>query len=106
VKAFGVGLGDAVGIVGGAGYAHTWCNGAPGNPSGCYSELPGHRKFADAAGDEIYLMKGSKPNGDVSVKFSATSKLGTGRYDMAAETDEMIEYIKGIEAAAEIDAGD
>jgi hypothetical protein len=109
VKAFGVGLGDAVGIAGGGGYAHQWCNGAPGGASGCYSEIPGKRKFTDGASGSVNLVigkKGSQPDGYVKVNFSATSKLGTGRYLMAGETNETVKYLKNVGAAAQVVSSD
>jgi len=109
VKQFGVGLGDAVGIAGGSGFEHQWCNGAPGNASGCYSEIAGKRKFTDGASDSINLnkgKKGSQPDGYVKVSFSATSKLGTGSYMMAGETNETVQYFKNVGAAAQVVASD
>ncbi len=106
VKAFGVGLGDSVGIVGPSDFSHQWCNGVPGSASGCYSEVPGKRKFSDSASDRIDLKKGSQPNGYVAVKFSATSKLGTGSYVMSGETNETVKYTRDISAAAQVVSSD
>ncbi len=108
-KAFGVGLGDSVGIAGGDGFRHQWCNGVAGDASGCYSEVAGKRNFADSASDTIDLKigkKGSEPDGEVKVNFSATSKLGTGSYLMAGETSETAKYLKDVGAAAQVVASD
>jgi hypothetical protein len=110
-KQFGVGLGDDAGAVGNIGSKPYWrydyCNGVLGSPSGCYSEVPGKRKFISGGSGSVNLQNQSgQQNGYVKAKISATSKLGTGSYTLFGETDELTKYYRNIGAQAQIVADD
>jgi hypothetical protein len=112
VKQFGVGLGDAAGAIGNtAGSSQSWryeyCNGVLENPSGCYSEVPGKRKFTSSASGSAKLQNQyGKPNGSTTAKISATSKLGVGSYSLFGETNELTKYYRNIGAAAQVVSSD
>jgi hypothetical protein len=105
VAQFGVGLGDRVGIDGGAGFAHSWCDGALVSFFAC-GEVAGKRKFNDSASNTQYLTcSGTKSDGSVSINFAATQNIGMGSYSMSGETNETVNCGSGIGAHAQLDAG-
>jgi hypothetical protein len=108
VKQFGVGLGDSAGAEGDvSSYRYGWCNGAPANPSGCYSEVPGKRKFTNGSSGSINLVNDSnKSDGYADAKINASSKLGSGSYTLLGEVDEDVKLLKNVSAAAQIEASD
>lgn len=111
VKAFGVGLGNDAGAEGtggskGMSWSFAWCNGAPGNASGCYSEVPGKRKFTDSASGTAELFYGSKSVGFTKAKIAGTQKIGTASYVMSAETDSTMKLGHGYFAQAQTVASD
>lgn len=105
-KQFGVGLADEAGADGDTAsspFTYQYCNGVLENPSGCYGEVPGKRKFTSSASGSVNLVTGSdQPNGYAKVKLSATSKLGTGSYSLVAETNELTKGLRNIGAAAQV----
>jgi hypothetical protein len=108
VKQFGVGLGDSAGAEGDvSSYRYGWCNGAPANPSGCYSEVPGKRKFTNGSSGSINLVNDSdKSDGYADAKINASSKLGSGGYTLLGEVNEDVKLLKNVSAAAQIEASD
>jgi len=109
-KQFGVGLGVGAGAEGNTpsgSWRYDYCNGVPGNPSGCYSEVPGKRRFvAGGSGSANLENQSGQPNGYVKAKISATTKLGTGTYALFGETNEETKYYRNIGAAAQIVSSD
>jgi hypothetical protein len=110
-KQFGVGLGDDAGADGNVGSKPSWrydyCNGVLGNPSGCYSEVPGRRKFTSGGSGMVNLQdQHGQANGYVKAKISAVSKLGTGSYLLFGETNEKTKYYRNIGAQAQLVSSD
>ena len=105
-KQFGVGLADDAGADGdttSSPFRYDYCDGVLENPSGCYGEVPGKRKFSSSASGSVNLVNQSgQPNGYAKVKISVTSKLGTGNYSLSGETDELTKYYRDIGAQTQI----
>ena len=102
-KAYGIGLADSAGA---ADKGYEWCNGAPGNPSGCPDEVPGKRSFKNSGAVKVDLVTGSdQPDGYASVKINDTQKLGTTSYLLDGEVDVLKAPNDAGEAAASISNG-
>ncbi|MBV8067100.1 MAG: hypothetical protein JO113_03905 [Candidatus Eremiobacteraeota bacterium] len=104
-KQFGVGLGDSVGIAGGLGFLHQWCDGVSGYFMAC-GEVAGTRKFSDRADDTQKLTcSGGKTLGSVTVKFGAVQQIGIGSYLMSGDTQEKFKCGRDVGAGSQLVGG-
>lgn len=106
-KQFGVGLGDLAGADGSGGskgqsWTFDYCNGSNGNPSQCYNETPGKRKYHESASGTAYLFYGTQSVGYTKAQITATEKLGTASYTMYAETNASRNLGRGFVAFSQI----